>query len=48
MDFNSVLDEGCPVAVVMRARKGMPSGIARKLWVKSGGRCEYIGCNMPL
>src|SRR5690606_826758 len=24
------------------------SGIARKLWVKSGGRCEYIGCNMPL
>ncbi|MBE0392161.1 HNH endonuclease [Flavobacterium sp. PL002] len=34
--------------IVIRARKAMPQGIARKLWVKSGGRCQYDGCNIPL
>ncbi|MDM1503939.1 SAVED domain-containing protein [Myroides marinus] len=34
--------------LVERARKAIPSGIARKLWVKSGGRCQYDGCNTPL
>lgn len=29
--------------MVIRARKALPQGIARKLWVKAGGRCEY--CN---
>lgn len=33
---------------VKRARVAIPKGIARKLWVKSGGRCEYETCNIPL
>ncbi len=31
---------------IERVRKAMPPGIARKLWVKSAGRCEY--CNIIL
>tara|TARA_R110002020_G_scaffold185364_2_gene382928 strand:- start:7755 stop:8906 length:1152 start_codon:yes stop_codon:yes gene_type:complete len=34
--------------IIERARKAVPRGIARKLWVKSGGRCQYQGCNKPL
>ncbi|KVV16030.1 SAVED domain-containing protein [Flavobacterium sp. TAB 87] len=34
--------------LVVRARKAIPQGTARKLWVKSGGRCQYDGCNIPL
>lgn len=34
--------------LVERARKVIPQGVARKLWVKSGGRCQYDGCNIPL
>lgn len=34
--------------LVVRARKAIPQGISRKLWVKSGGRCQYDGCNVPL
>jgi hypothetical protein len=34
--------------IVNRVRKAIPPGIARKLWVKSGGRCQYDGCNIPL
>ena len=34
--------------LVVRARKAIPQGIVRKLWVKSGGRCQYDGCNTPL
>ena len=34
--------------LVVRARKAIPQGISRKLWVKSGGRCQYDGCNIPL
>lgn len=34
--------------LVVRARKAIPQGVARKLWVKSGGRCQYDGCNIPL
>ncbi|RTZ03584.1 SAVED domain-containing protein [Flavobacterium bomense] len=34
--------------LVVRARKAIPHGTARKLWVKSGGRCQYDSCNIPL
>ncbi|RVT75321.1 SAVED domain-containing protein [Flavobacterium sufflavum] len=34
--------------LVERARKAIPQGTSRKLWVKSGGRCQYDGCNIPL
>jgi len=34
--------------IIERIRKAVPTGLARKLWVKSGGRCEYSGCNTPL
>src|SRR5258706_1167933 len=34
--------------VIERIRKAVPAGVSRKLWVKSGGRCEYEGCNSPL
>lgn len=34
--------------LVVRARKAIPQGVARKLWIKSGGRCQYDGCNIPL
>ncbi|MBX9889184.1 MAG: SAVED domain-containing protein [Flavobacteriaceae bacterium] len=34
--------------LVVRARRAIPQGISRKLWVKSGGRCQYDGCNIPL
>jgi hypothetical protein len=34
--------------IIERARKAIPGGIARKLWVKSAGRCEYNSCNIPL
>ncbi|MGK0387107.1 MAG: hypothetical protein ACI849_001728 [Patiriisocius sp.] len=34
--------------VIKRVRKAIPRGLARKLWVKSGGRCQYISCNLPL
>lgn len=34
--------------LIVRARKAIPQGVARKLWVKSGGRCQYDGCNIPL
>jgi hypothetical protein len=34
--------------VIKRVRKAVPRGLARKLWVKSGGRCEYASCNKPL
>jgi hypothetical protein len=30
------------------ARKNIPTDVAKKLWVKSGGRCEYEGCNKLL
>lgn len=30
------------------ARKAIPPNISRKLWVKSGGRCQYEGCNTSL
>lgn len=33
---------------IQRSRKAIPQGIARKLWVKAGGRCEYPGCNVSL
>lgn len=33
---------------IERVRKAVPRGIARKLWVKSGGRCQYKDCNKPL
>ncbi|AZI26464.1 HNH endonuclease [Pedobacter sp. G11] len=33
---------------VKRLRKQIPPGTARKLWVQSGGRCQYRGCNSPL
>lgn len=33
---------------VERARKAIPSKISRKLWLKSGGRCQYEGCNKSL
>ncbi|MCG2420085.1 SAVED domain-containing protein [Aequorivita sp. F47161] len=33
---------------IERVRKAVPRGIARKLWVKSGGRCQYTDCNKPL
>jgi hypothetical protein len=29
-------------------RKNIPPAIRLKLWVKSGGRCEFKGCNRPL
>lgn len=34
--------------IIKRVRKAIPTGIARKLWVKSGGRCEYDICNILL
>lgn len=34
--------------IVKRVRKAISKGLARKLWVKSGGRCEYATCNKPL
>jgi len=34
--------------IIERVRKAIPAGIARKLWVKSAGRCEYRNCNMLL
>lgn len=34
--------------VIERVRKAVPRGVARKLWVKSGGRCQYVSCNIPL
>ncbi len=33
---------------IERVRKAIPRGTARKLWVKSGGRCQYTDCNKPL
>ncbi len=36
------------VKIIERVRKAIPPKIARKLWVKSGGRCEYDTCNIPL
>lgn len=33
---------------IERVRKALPRGVVRKLWVKSGGRCQYISCNIPL
>jgi hypothetical protein len=33
---------------IKRVRKAIPQWIARKLWVKAGGRCEYPGCNVSL
>ncbi|MCK9424299.1 MAG: SAVED domain-containing protein [Bacteroidales bacterium] len=36
------------MAIIQRVRKAIPARTARKLWVKAGGRCEYIGCNIPL
>tara|TARA_R110002096_G_scaffold349985_1_gene543029 strand:- start:4637 stop:5788 length:1152 start_codon:yes stop_codon:yes gene_type:complete len=33
---------------IERVRKAVPRGVARKLWVKSGGRCQYVSCNIPL
>lgn len=33
---------------IERVRKAIPRGVARKLWVKSGGRCQYANCNKPL
>lgn len=29
-------------------RKALPKGTKLKLWMKSGGRCQYDGCNKPL
>ena len=29
-------------------RKSIPKGTKLKLWMKSGGRCQYDGCNKPL
>ncbi len=29
-------------------RKPVPAEVAKKLWVKAGGRCEYEGCNKLL
>lgn len=34
--------------VIERVRKAIPPKTARKLWVKSGGRCEYNNCNIQL
>ncbi len=31
-----------------KKRKAIKSTVAKKLWVKSGGRCEYEGCNKLL
>ncbi|SDL67315.1 hypothetical protein SAMN04487898_12282 [Pedobacter sp. ok626] len=33
---------------IVRTRKQIPTGIARKLWVQSAGRCQYSGCNVSL
>ena len=33
---------------VERVRKSIPAVVARKLWVASGGRCQYNGCNISL
>lgn len=33
---------------IVRVRKAVPRGVVRKLWVKSGGRCQYVSCNIPL
>lgn len=35
-------------ATVVRVRKTIPVKTSRKLWVKSGGRCEYRNCNKDL
>lgn len=29
-------------------RKSIPKGTKLKLWMRSGGRCQYHGCNKPL
>jgi len=34
--------------MIERVRKAIPAGIARKLWIKAGGRCEYENCNQVL
>jgi hypothetical protein len=34
--------------MIERVRKAVLAGIARKLWVKAGGRCEYETCNKQL
>lgn len=34
--------------IIKRVRKAIPNVVARKLWIKSGGRCQYQGCNTPL
>jgi 5-methylcytosine-specific restriction endonuclease McrA len=33
---------------IERVRRAVPRGVARKLWIKSGGRCQYFSCNIPL
>ncbi len=33
---------------IQRVRKSIEDKTARKLWVASGGRCEYDGCNVSL
>lgn len=30
------------------ARKSIPEAVKLQLWVKSGGRCEFKGCNIPV
>jgi SMODS-associated and fused to various effectors sensor domain len=32
----------------MAARKSIPEAIKLQLWVKSAGRCEFKGCNVPV
>ncbi|WP_143961197.1 SAVED domain-containing protein [Litoribacter populi] len=36
------------MSVINRVRKGIPGKVARQLWVKSGGRCQYYNCNVNL
>lgn len=45
---HSCLMNSLDMSVVKRVRKSLPGTVARELWVSSGGRCEYEGCNTYL
>ena len=36
------------MSIIKRVRKSIEKKTVRRLWVASGGRCEYDGCNISL